>query len=108
MKFKYLGGESLPGSGVTVVFGDYKVSVGGTVELPTSLASKARNHPHFEAIEDAVKVVEAPAPVVAVTEPSRDELIAEAEKHGVAIDRRWSNTRIIDAMQAKLTALKGA
>ncbi len=106
MRFYYTGGEALPGSGQTLVFGDHKVTAasGWIVDLPEKLTAKARNHPHFRAVIDAAPEVKAePAPIA---EPDRRaELIAEAEKHSVKIDKRWNTDRIIEALQAKLAEL---
>jgi hypothetical protein len=51
MKFRYVGGESLPGAGETIVFG-LTVKVGGVFECPPEFVAKARGNPAFEPAGD--------------------------------------------------------
>src|SRR4030067_706799 len=52
MKFRYVGAESVPGSGRTKVFGNIDVAVGGVFDCPDHLIGRAKRHPHFEAVID--------------------------------------------------------
>lgn len=49
MKFRYIGGEGVPGSGETFVFGR-TLKVGEVFECPPEFAERAKRNPYFEPV----------------------------------------------------------
>lgn len=100
MKAIYIGDESEPGSGETIAFGR-TVRCGAVTEFPDGFLARISGNRFFEIVAD-----EPEAPPM---EPSRKaELIVEAEKCGVTIDKRWGEARITEALQTKLAELQAA
>ena len=73
MKAKYIGGEGLPGSGKTIVFGSIEVRCGETFDVPRSIWGRVAKHPAFQVIEDIqnIEVVSETPPPAPAPKPSR-------------------------------------
>lgn len=108
MFFGYKG-EYPAGKSELACYGRYVFSPGAVVELPEPFASKARGNPFFFEVAIPVVPPELPPPLAEPEAgPTREELIAVAEAHGVEIDKRWGRLRIAEALRVKLTELQGA
>ncbi len=96
MKFRYIGEESAPGSGESVVCGSIRVAVGGVFNAPAHQIGKLRNNPFFEEVTETDQPEDAPV--------NKTEAVAFAERAGLDIDKRWSAGRIIKELEAKAAA----
>jgi hypothetical protein len=104
-KFIYIG--EYPADGRSEAWGCV-FTPGEAVEVPEQHVARARKNRFFvEATQqkaDPVKL-EAPAEPEQASDGkyagfSREELIAQAEKSGVDIDKRWKTSKIADALIA--------
>ena len=96
MKFRYIGpAGSVSAFGVHFPYGE-------AVEVADRYAPKLAGNRFFDAAPDDTQ----PQPTGAGTD--RASLIATAEKHSIQIDKRWSTSRIADAIIAHSNSMKGA